>query len=114
MSDFSVAHDQSYIIPIIQQAKALNPQMKLMANPWSPPGWMKDPTSMSQVSMLGGSLLMNSANETAFANYFVKFIQAYEAAGVNIDYISLQNEPLNVTTAYPTSSISNLNWYQFQ
>jgi glucosylceramidase len=105
LSNFSIVHDQSYIIPIIQQAKTLNPQMKLMANPWSPPGWMKDPTSMGQVSMLGGSLLMTSANETAFANYFVKFIQAYEAAGVNIDYISLQNEPLNVTTAYPSMGL---------
>src|ERR1019366_1649869 len=81
LANFSIAHDQAYIVPLIKQAKALNPQMKLMANPWSPPGWMKDPTSMSPVSMLGGSLLMTPANETAFANYFVKFIQAYRSAG---------------------------------
>jgi glucosylceramidase len=86
----------------VQQAKALNPQMKLMANPWSPPGWMKDSSTMSPVSMLGGSLLMTAANETAFANYFVKYIQAYEAAGVTIDYISLQNEPEYLTTSYPS------------
>lgn len=102
LADFSIAHDQSYILPLIQQAKALNPDMKLMANPWSPPGWMKDPSSMSPVSMLGGQLLMTSANEAAFANYFVKFLQAYKAAGVPIDYISLQNEPENVTTSYPS------------
>jgi glucosylceramidase len=50
---------------------------------------------------------MTPANETAFANYFVKFIQAYQAAGVPIDYISLQNEPLNITTAYPSMGMSD-------
>ncbi len=102
LANFSVAHDQGYVLPLVQQAKALNPQMKLMANPWSPPGWMKDPASMSPVSMLGGSLLTTPANETAFANYFVKYLQAYQTAGVSIDYISLQNEPLYVTTSYPS------------
>jgi O-glycosyl hydrolase len=107
LTNFSIAHDQAYILPLIKQAKALNPQMKLMANPWSPPGWMKDPASMSPVSMLGGTLLMTPANETAFANYFVKFLQAYQAAGVPIDYISLQNEPLNITTSYPSMGMSD-------
>ncbi len=107
LANFSIAHDQAYILPLIKQAKALNPQMKLMANPWSPPGWMKDPDSMSPVSMLGGTLLMTPANETAFANYFVKFLQAYQAAGVPIDYVSLQNEPLNITTAYPSMGMAD-------
>ncbi len=109
LADFSIAHDQTYILPLIQKALALNPQMKLMANPWSPPGWMKDPTSMSgaPVSMLGGTLLMTPTNESAFANYFVKFIQAYQSAGVPINYISLQNEPLNITTSYPSMGMSD-------
>ncbi len=102
LANFSIAHDQAYILPLIQQAKALNPQMRLMASPWSPPGWMKDPASMSPVSMLGGDLLLTPANETAFANYFVKYIQACQAAGVPIDYISIQNEPENATSAYPS------------
>lgn len=59
------------------------------------------------VSMLGGTLLMTSANETAFANYFVKYIQACQAAGVTIDYISLQNEPLYITTSYPSMGMSD-------
>jgi len=97
LASFSIAHDQAYILPIIKQAKTLNPQMKLMANPWSPPGWMKD-----SGTMMGGNLLLGTANETAFANYFVKYIQAYQAAGLPIDYISIQNEPLNNTTSYPS------------
>jgi glucosylceramidase len=50
--------------------------------------------------MLGGNLLTTA--ETPFANYFVKYLKAYQAAGIDIDYISLQNEPLNITTAYPS------------
>ena len=107
LADFSIQHDQTDIIPVILQAKSLNPQLKIMANPWSPPGWMKDPSSMNPVSMLGGTLLLTSANETAFANYFVKYIQAYKAAGINIDYISLQNEPLNITSSYPSMGMSD-------
>ena len=102
LAKFNVAHDQADSIPLLLQARSLNPQLKIMANPWSPPGWMKDPTSMSPVSMLGGSLLLTSTNETAFANYFVDYLQAYKAAGCPIDYISLQNEPLNPTTSYPS------------
>jgi len=95
LSGFSIAHDQTDILPLIVAAKQLNPQMKIMASPWSPPGWMKN-----SGTMMGGTLL--PADYTAFANYFVKYIQAYQAAGVPIDYISLQNEPLNNTTSYPS------------
>jgi O-glycosyl hydrolase len=94
LAHFSIAHDQVDIIPLILEVKQLNPQVKVMSNPWSPPGWMKD-----SGSMIGGSLL--SSMYTPFANYFVDYLQAYAAAGVNVDYISLQNEPLYVPTDYP-------------
>ena len=61
LSLFSIAHDQADIIPLIQQARQFNPQIKLMANPWSPPGWMK-----SSGSMIGGTLL--SSMYGSFAN----------------------------------------------
>jgi glucosylceramidase len=98
LNSFSIAHDEADIIPLIRQAKRINPQLKVMANPWSPPGWMK-----TSGSMIGGSLL--AANYTAFANYFVQYLQAYAAAGVPVDYISLQNEPLYLPTAYPGMSM---------
>jgi len=94
LANFSIAHDQADIIPFLLLAKQANPQIKIMANPWSPPGWMK-----SSNSMIGGSLLPTMYGP--FANYFVKYIQAYRTAGINIDYISLQNEPLNVPSDYP-------------
>jgi len=98
LTNFSIAHDQADIIPIILQAHQLNPQMKLMATPWSPPGWMK-----STDSLVGGSL--KSAYYTSYANYFVKYLQAYTTAGVTVDYLSLQNEPENVPVEYPGMSM---------
>jgi glucosylceramidase len=95
LTSFSIAHDQVDIIPLVLQALQLNPQLTIMANPWSPPGWMKDSGVMG-----GGSLLTNMY--TPFAKYFVKYIQAYQAAGIPIQYISLQNEPLYEPGDYPS------------
>ena len=94
LTNFSIAHDQADIIPLVQQALLLNPQLKIMANPWSPPGWMK-----TSGSMIGGSLLPGMY--APFALYFVKYIQAYQAAGIPINYISLQNEPEYSPPDYP-------------
>jgi len=95
LANFSIAHDQVYILPLIVQAKTLNPQMKLLASPWSAPGWMK-----STASMNSGTLL--PADYGVFADYLVKYLQAYKAGGVTYDYLTIENEPLNQTTAYPS------------
>ena len=100
LADFSIAHDQAYIIPILQQALSINPQTTIMATPWSPPGWMK-----SSGSMIGGSL--NTADYQYFANYLVKFIQAYNAAGVPISLITAQNEPEYSPSNYPGSTFTS-------
>ncbi|GCB43206.1 discoidin domain-containing protein [Streptomyces sp. NL15-2K] len=91
LSNFSIQHDVPYIIPALRQALSLNPSIKVMANPWSPPGWMK-----TSDSMIGGTL--KSEYTSALADYFVKFIQAYGEAGVPISYISPQNEPMGTPT----------------
>jgi glucosylceramidase len=98
LAGFSIAHDQKDIVPLILEAKGLNPDLKLMANPWSPPGWMK-----SNDSMVNGGTLLPAAY-TPFANYFVKFIQAYGNAGIPIDYITMENEPTYSTT-YPSMDL---------
>jgi O-glycosyl hydrolase/beta-glucanase (GH16 family) len=92
--NFSIAHDMADIVPLVRMAKQINPELKIMASPWSPPGWMK-----TSGSMIGGALLPDAYG--AFADYFVKFIKAYAAEGIPIDYISLQNEPLYVPGDYP-------------
>ncbi|WP_327315775.1 discoidin domain-containing protein [Streptomyces sp. NBC_01235] len=98
LSNFSVKHDETYIIPALRQALSLNPSAKIMANPWSPPGWMK-----TSDSMIGGTL--KSEDTSALADYFVKFIKAYGKAGVPISYISPQNEPMG-TPSWPGMFLS--------
>jgi len=94
LSEFSIAHDQTDIVPLVKQAKTLNPAMKIMASPWSPPAWMKTTNSLfGKVGSTDSVLIDTPENYTAFANYFVKYIQAYQAEAIPIDYISLQNEP---------------------
>jgi glucosylceramidase len=102
LSSFSIAHDQADIIPLILQAKQINPQLKVMATPWSPPGWMK--TSGSMIDGAAGGTLIPTGY-TPFANYFVRYLQEYASAGVQVDYISLQNEPLYDPTGYPGMSM---------
>lgn len=97
--EFSIAHDQAYVIPRLQQALALNPQLKLMGSPWSAPAWMKTSNSLT-----GGTL--KTQWEASFARYLTKFVQAYEAEGLPVDAISLQNEPLHNTSSYPSVSMA--------
>lgn len=91
---FSVEHDRAYIIPILREVLALNPNLKIIASPWSPPAWMKTSGSMIQ-----GALLPTAYSP--FAKYFVRFVQEYQAAGIPIYAITMQNEPLNVPNDYP-------------
>src|SRR5258706_12175950 len=92
---FSIAHDRAYILPTIRAAMGANPDIKVMALPWSPPAWMKTNDALG-----GGGF--NTANFPALAKYFAKFIAAYEANGVSINYVAVQNEPLYETGGYTT------------
>ena len=83
---FSLDHDLADIIPITQTARKLNPRLTLMINAWSPPAWMK-----SSGSLVAGDVLPQYYAH--HANYFVKTIQAYEAHGLHVNYVSLNNEP---------------------
>ena len=79
---FSIDRDRRYIFPVIQLARRKNPALLFIASPWSPPGWMKN-----NGSMIGGQLL--SQWHPVYAQYFVRFIQAYEAEGIPIYAIGL-------------------------
>ena len=91
---FSIDHDRAYLIPILHEALALNPNLKIMASPWSAPGWMK-----TSDSLIKGTLLPSSY--APLSQYFVKYVKAYEAAGVPIYAVTMQNEPLYVPADYP-------------
>ena len=97
MRHFSVEHDRQQILPLLRQALALNPALKIIATPWSPPAWMK-----TSGSLIGGRLVDDPRIYDAYSQYFVKFIQAYQRAGVPIYAVTLQNEPQNRNpNAYP-------------
>lgn len=88
LSNFSLSHDETNLIPVLKEILQINPNIKILGSPWSPPTWMK-----SNNSSIGGSLLPQYYG--VYANYFVKYIQAMQAKGIRIDAITIQNEPLH-------------------
>ncbi|WP_282203617.1 RICIN domain-containing protein [Kitasatospora fiedleri] len=95
---FSIARDQQEILPAINQARAVNPNIRIMGTPWSPPAWMKTSNSLN-----GGSL--KPENYGDFADYLVKAVQAYGAAGAPISDLTVANEPKFQTT-YPSTGMT--------
>jgi glucosylceramidase len=85
LSRFAIDHDREYIIPILQQARHVNPDLFLFSSPWSPPGWMK-----FNNSMLGGSMRKHYFD--VYARYYLKFLNAYAAESVPIQALTSQNE----------------------
>jgi glucosylceramidase len=88
LEHFSLKASEKDLIPLMQSIKKINPSIKFMATPWSPPAWMKD----NQVSK-GGSLLPQYYG--VYAEYLVKYLKSMEALGLPFDYLTPQNEPLH-------------------
>ena len=89
LKSFSISHDQQFRIPFIKQAlAAAGGKLIIFASPWSPPAFMKDNKSMLQ----GGKLKGESYQ--SWANYYTKFIKAYQREGIPIWGITIQNEPM--------------------
>ena len=88
LSHFDLADDKTDLVPVLQAIVALNPSIKILGSPWSAPLWMK-----SNNKSVGGSLLPQYYD--VYAQYFVRYIKAMKAAGITIDAITPQNEPLN-------------------
>ncbi|BCJ41119.1 glucosylceramidase [Actinoplanes ianthinogenes] len=101
LRQFSIRHDRERILPLLREARRLNPRLTVMATPWSPPAWMK-----TTGSLVGGRLKDDPKIYDAYARYLVRFVTAYAAAGVPIDYLSVQNEPQNRTpSGYPGTDL---------
>lgn len=90
LTQFSIAHDEAYIIPALRQMLATNPSTQILAGLWSPPPWMKANDAFNN-NAFAGTLL--PAYYGPLASYYVKFIEAYQAQGIPIDAITPQNEP---------------------
>ena len=90
---------------LTQQAKQLNPQLRVKGVPWSAPGWMKDNGRMDQMGWLKWE------HYPTYAQYLVKYVQSYQAAGVPIDYLSVQNEPNCCQASNPTAmNYPGMSW----
>ncbi|MFY0254062.1 glycoside hydrolase family 30 beta sandwich domain-containing protein [Chitinophaga sp. 30R24] len=88
LKHFNIDKEKKDLIPVLQKIVALNPAIKILGSPWTPPTWMK-----TNQSFIGGSLKPEYYD--AYARYFVKYIQTMKAAGITIDAITIQNEPLH-------------------
>jgi len=86
LHEFNLSRDTIHLIPLIKQILAINPTIKLMATPWSPPTWMK-----TNHNSMGGSLIPQYYR--SYARYLVKYLQAMKAIGIAIDALTIQNEP---------------------
>jgi len=91
---FNVAANLHDVIPTVREALSVNPQLRIIASPWSAPAWMK-----TNANLIGGELLEQF--ESAYADYLVKYIDTYRGYGIPIFALTLQNEPAFVPQTYP-------------
>src|SRR5690348_515483 len=87
LTQFSIAHDLTNLVPVLKKILSINPSIKILGTPWTAPVWMK-----TNDNSVGGNF--NHQYDDVYANYFVKYIQAMQAQGISIDAITPQNEPM--------------------
>ena len=86
LKNFSIEKDRAYVIPVLKLALEKNPDLLFFATPWSPPGWMK-----TTGDLIGGHLYPKYYPH--YARYLARFIEAYQAEGIPIHAVTVQNEP---------------------
>jgi glucosylceramidase len=94
LAHFSIEPSRADVLPLVKQALAINPALKVMASPWSAPGWMK-----SSDSLIKGSLRPDRYD--VFSRYLLRYVDAYAAEGVPIFALTVQNEPHFEPGDYP-------------
>jgi len=105
LAAFSTAVDDAAVLPVIREALAINPDIKLVANPWSPPAWMK--TNGSMLGTAAGQVGTLRADAAApLGQYFAAFVQSYRDKGVPIWAVTPQNEPSIAPDTYPGMNLS--------
>jgi glucosylceramidase len=115
LAGFAIDHDTQLLIPFVQAAQAVKTNIRFWASPWTPPTWMKDgPFSSGKAPSPfdGGTMKSDDATMAAYAQYLIKFVQAYAQQGIAIEAISPQNEP-GYTGNYPTCGWSPATYTKF-
>jgi glucosylceramidase len=99
LTGFNLGDRGNAMAQMLADMRKLQSSMTLLGSPWSAPGWMK----LNKVIM--GTTNQNNLDPNHrqhYANYFVKYLQAFEKAGAHVDAVTLQNEPLNSRAQMPT------------
>jgi glucosylceramidase len=119
LGSFGISRDMMYLIPYVKAAQQVNGSIRFWASPWTPPTWMKNRSGMTATTMTSCTNPVNTmnnmtdtnifdggcfvaSNSATLANYYVKWIQAYQSMGITIDTIAPQNEP-NYSQGYPSA-----------
>lgn len=100
LAGFTIERDRATIIPVMQEILAINPEIQVIASPWTAPAWMK-----TSDSFYSGSL--RPEFEPAFVDYLVKYVEAYAAEGIPVTYLTIQNEPAVTNTNYPVMEMGD-------
>jgi glucosylceramidase len=105
MSSFSIDQDKKYLIPYIKAAQAVKSDIRFWASPWTPPTWMKATPYLSPGNPVnafdGGTMKSDDATLKAYAQYLVKWVQAFQDQGIKVEIVSPQNEA-NYQQNYPS------------
>ncbi|HEY2580622.1 MAG TPA: glycoside hydrolase family 30 beta sandwich domain-containing protein, partial [Mucilaginibacter sp.] len=88
LKHFDLGPDKNDVIPVLKEILRINPHIKILGSPWSPPAWMK-----TNGDTRGGRL--KPELYPVYAKYLVKYIQQMKAHGITINAITVQNEPLH-------------------
>ncbi|MFB7426257.1 ricin-type beta-trefoil lectin domain protein [Streptomyces hydrogenans] len=105
LNDFGANGYDTNVRLLTAQARQLNPGLRVKGVPWSAPGWMKDNGRMDQMGWLKWE------HYPTYAQYLVKYLQSYQAAGVKVDYLSVQNEPNCCQAGNPTAmNYPGMSW----
>jgi glucosylceramidase len=99
LKKFNLAQDYNDVIPVIKEILAINPAVKILGSPWSAPAWMK-----TNNDIRGGRLKTDCYG--VYALYFVKYVEAMKNAGIAVDAITIQNEPVN------SKNTPSMTWFE--
>ena len=100
LKHFNIAADLQNVIPTVRELLDVDPELRIVASPWSAPAWMK-----SNANLIGGTLL--EQYEDVYARYLVKYVDAFRGQGIPIWGLTVQNEPAFQPVTYPGMLLSS-------
>ncbi len=101
LSRFSLAQDLNDVVPVMREILAINPHIQVLSSPWSAPAWMK-----TNADVRGGQLRKECYG--VYADYFVRYVEAMRDCGIDIDAVTVQNEPLN------SRNTPSMYWFAYE